>query len=502
MIYSGESPDFAFRRMLISAGEDIGLADPSAIGVVASCAAAFDRVGMPEGQFHLTLAALHLATAPKSNSALGYFDALKAVEEERAEVPDHLKDANRDAKGFGHGEGYQYPHAFRDHWVAQQYLPDSLKKRVFYSPGDLGVEGERKAAVLARREAQLALGASDFEGPDPDAGTVWSQEGDLRARWKARAEGHAAERLVLARASMFDRAGLPRSGRILVLDSRRGFHVLEALRRAPEGTVAAILPEGLALEQARRSVADLPELSRPMLAAAPEITEISDLNRVFGFDVFDAVIACEPLSGPDSPDRALSVLKALAGLPCPLYGAEILRIRSGMLASKLLLDSADPALARRAGEGIRDEGFLRELAEFEAEYGGGPFAQARRNSISIADSISPADSISIADSISKADSESALLIESAETMARYREILGADMIADEDIVAYRKSYTNEEAALWLAPSGAYGAAFASRFGRERLAQATAWLRSPEARARWPLAVALDSRPARGPGCPG
>ena len=136
---------------------------------------------MPEGQFHLTLAALYLATAPKSNSALGYFDALKAVEEEGAEVPDHLKDANRDAKGFGHGEGYKYPHAYHDHWVAQQYLPEALKNRIFYKPGELGVEGERKALVLARREAQLSLSPGDMEtGADrSEAGSsIWSQEGE------------------------------------------------------------------------------------------------------------------------------------------------------------------------------------------------------------------------------------------------------------------------------------------------------------------------------------
>lgn len=490
MIYSGESPDFAFRRMLISAGEDIGLADPTAISVVAACAAAFDRVGMPEGQFHLTLAALHLATAPKSNSALGYFDALKAVEEERAEVPDHLKDANRDAKGFGHGEGYQYPHAFRDHWVAQQYLPDSLKKRVFYAPGDLGVEGERKAAVLARREAQLALGGSDLDVEDADSGTVWSREGDLRARWKARAEGHAAERLVLARTSMFDRTALPRSGRILVLDARRGFHTLEALRRAPEGTVAAVLPDGLALEQAGRYVADLPELSRPLFASADAFADLAAaddpenaaaaLERAFGFSAFDAVIACELLLGPDSPDRDLRLLGILAALPCPMSGTEILRARSGTLSEKLALDVADPAFSRAADSRLGDGSFLKDLADFEAE-SGGPFASAAAVS-EAARAASPA-------ALGGADRECERLT------ARYRDSLGPELRTDVAIVSYRKSYTDDEAARWLSPASPYGEAFAARFGAARLALASAWLRRPEARARWPLAVALFSRPA-------
>ena len=92
MIRAGEDPHFIFRRMLISASEDTGLADPAAVGVVESCAAAFDRVGLPEGRYHLAQAALYLATAPKSNSCMAFFDALSAVEKEDWEVPNHLRD--------------------------------------------------------------------------------------------------------------------------------------------------------------------------------------------------------------------------------------------------------------------------------------------------------------------------------------------------------------------------------------------------------------------------
>ena len=138
MVKAGEDPHFIFRRMLISACEDTGLADPHAISVVESCSAAFDRVGLPEGRYFLAHAALYLSTAPKSNSSMAFFDALASVEKEDADVPNHLKDASRDAEGFGHGTGYLYPHAYRDHWVAQQYLPDSLVGRVFYTPSTQG----------------------------------------------------------------------------------------------------------------------------------------------------------------------------------------------------------------------------------------------------------------------------------------------------------------------------------------------------------------------------
>src|SRR5690554_2989033 len=141
MVYAGEDPRFIFRRMAILAGEDVGLADPNAINVVMSCWQAFERIGMPEGAFPLAEAVLYLATCPKSNSTLAFFDAMRAVEQEQeADVPNHLKDSSRDKEGFGHGRGYLYPHAYRDHWVAQQYLPESLQGKLFYEPGEQGYE--------------------------------------------------------------------------------------------------------------------------------------------------------------------------------------------------------------------------------------------------------------------------------------------------------------------------------------------------------------------------
>ncbi len=157
MVYAGEDPRFIFRRMLILASEDVGMADPHALGVVAAAAQAFDYVGLPEGQFHLTQACLYLATAPKSNTALAYFDALESVRsEQQDQVPDPLKDKSRDGDGFGHGKGYLYPHAYRDHWVAQQYLPGALQGKIFYQPKDSGYESTIRERVSRNREAQLA----------------------------------------------------------------------------------------------------------------------------------------------------------------------------------------------------------------------------------------------------------------------------------------------------------------------------------------------------------
>ena len=154
MVYAGEDPRFIFRRMLIFASEDVGLADPRAVQVAAACAAAFDYVGMPEGQFPLAECCLYLATAPKSNSVFAYFDALKHVQQEpTGEVPNPLKDASRDKAGLGHGVGYKYPHAYREGYVPEQYLPDEMQGLYFYAPRDLGYErtiAERLAAWRAR----------------------------------------------------------------------------------------------------------------------------------------------------------------------------------------------------------------------------------------------------------------------------------------------------------------------------------------------------------------
>lgn len=155
MIVAGEAPHFIFRRLLIAACEDVGMANPNAISVVSSCLQAFDVVGLPEGQYHLAHATIYLATSPKSNSALGFFDAVATVRSETSEVPQHLRDANRD-KSLGDGKGYLYPHQYRDHWVAQQYLPDSLVGKVFYKPSLVGYEKEIANDVLGKREAQLA----------------------------------------------------------------------------------------------------------------------------------------------------------------------------------------------------------------------------------------------------------------------------------------------------------------------------------------------------------
>ncbi|WP_243664805.1 AAA family ATPase, partial [Rhodothermus marinus] len=159
MIYAGEDPRFILRRMLIFAAEDVGLADPRALQVATAAAQAFDYVGMPEGQFILAECCLYLATAPKSNSTMAYFNALAYVEREQSgEVPTHLKDASRDRQGLGHGQGYKYPHAYREHYVPQQYLPEHMQGTYFYEPSDQGYERVIAERLAAWRQRDLAEG--------------------------------------------------------------------------------------------------------------------------------------------------------------------------------------------------------------------------------------------------------------------------------------------------------------------------------------------------------
>ncbi|MEE3392819.1 MAG: AAA family ATPase [Lachnospiraceae bacterium] len=145
MLYAGEDPAFIARRIMICAAEDVSNADPRALIVAVNASLAVERLGMPEGRIPLAQAAIYVAEAPKSNSAIMAIDkALALVKNTRTgEVPGHLKDAHYKSAGkLGHGQGYKYAHDFPDHYVDQQYLPDELAGMVFYEAGSLGYEAE------------------------------------------------------------------------------------------------------------------------------------------------------------------------------------------------------------------------------------------------------------------------------------------------------------------------------------------------------------------------
>jgi putative ATPase len=159
MVAAGEDPRFILRRLVILAGEDVGLADPMALVVANAAAEAFERIGLPEGAYPLAEATLYLATAPKSNSAKAYFAALALVEREgKTQVPPHLQDASRDGSALGHGKGYRYPHDFPGHHVAQHYLPEALRGTRFYEPGREGYEAQVAERLERWRRAVAQAG--------------------------------------------------------------------------------------------------------------------------------------------------------------------------------------------------------------------------------------------------------------------------------------------------------------------------------------------------------
>lgn len=149
MVLAGEDPRFIFRRLIIAAAEDIGLASPMAISVVMGCAQAFEWVGMPEGQYHLAEATLYLATSPKSNSTGAYWQVRNHIEAEGYRPPPvHIRDQNTLLRDERDKVVYQYPHDYKGGWVKQQYLPDGIVGG-WYQPKENGYE-QRIAEFMKR----------------------------------------------------------------------------------------------------------------------------------------------------------------------------------------------------------------------------------------------------------------------------------------------------------------------------------------------------------------
>jgi len=137
MVAGGEDPKFIARRLVISASEDIGLANPNALLIANACFDALQKIGWPEGRIILSETTIYLASSPKSNSAyLAIDDALAVVEETgNLPVPLHLRNApTKLMKQLGYGKEYNYAHNFPDNFVEQQYLPDKLKKKQIWKP--------------------------------------------------------------------------------------------------------------------------------------------------------------------------------------------------------------------------------------------------------------------------------------------------------------------------------------------------------------------------------
>ena len=255
---------------------------------------------MPEGRYPLAQAAIYLATAPKSNSVMGFFDALAAVEQEReAEVPNHLRDANRDKHSFGHGQGYLYPHAYRDHWIEQQYLPKTLQGQVFYQPSEQGYESKIQVQVAQRREAQLAAVIEGMGIALPEVLT-FSPVNSAQDRWLQRTLSQAGEKLATVRDRLFSLAHLQRHHVILDLNAGSGLLTWEALRQVPEGGVYAVVRSPKDAQALQEQSAALPELARPIVVQTSLLDLPTDLATIDPHLRFDCIIGRNALlSEPD-----------------------------------------------------------------------------------------------------------------------------------------------------------------------------------------------------------
>jgi putative ATPase len=181
MLIAGEDARFIARRMVILASEDVGLADPAALGVAVAAAQALELVGLPEARLNLAQAAAYLALAPKSNSvykAIGA--AIAEVESGRpGRVPAHLQSAGHPGeRRFGTGVGYVYPHDRPNHWVEQRYLPEGLRGG-YYQASDQGREPQLADEWAARRGRLRGTSAGEAAaGPAPTRASTPGSAGD------------------------------------------------------------------------------------------------------------------------------------------------------------------------------------------------------------------------------------------------------------------------------------------------------------------------------------
>lgn len=147
MIAGGEKPEFITRRLMVTAAEDVGNADPQALILATSASLAAERLGFPEARIPIAQATIYVACAPKSNNTISSIDkVLKDISDGKSfPVPPHLRDAHYpDAKKYGHGVGYKYSHSYPHHWVDQEYLPEKLVGKIYFEPEEIGFEREIK----------------------------------------------------------------------------------------------------------------------------------------------------------------------------------------------------------------------------------------------------------------------------------------------------------------------------------------------------------------------
>ncbi len=299
MLEAGENPRFIFRRMLIAAVEDVGLADPQAIVVVESCAASFDRIGLPEGIYPIAQAALYLAVTDKSNSIKGVFNAVDAIRNYQTQnIPSHLKDPNRDQEAFGDGIGYKYPHAFADNWIPQQYLPERLKTEVFWKPSHHGWEGERRPVLTERRAEQLA---AIFEASQQNPLTINTRPINKELdKWLIRQITQEGERLKKLMIKLWSDVDWQQNHRVLVITPSSLLWSLKPLKEVHEGGVI-LLSSIESHSRLDAEIAALDPIDRPILIDST-VKSFTKLDEDYKFEVVGGRIPWKLFSDKEFSD--------------------------------------------------------------------------------------------------------------------------------------------------------------------------------------------------------
>ena len=421
-------------------------------------------MGLPEGRYFLAHAALYLATAPKSNSAMAFFDALAAVEKEDAEVPAHLKDGNRDAEGFGHGAGYLYPHAYRDHWIAQQYLPDSLQGRVFYTPSGQGYEKIIRDEVLSRREAQIAALFEDEEliraGKKTPKGEQYTFSSGTRERdaalergeseWRRRIDATRAQTLLAMRAKIVEMAQLLRHHRVCVWGADDGLLLWEVLRSCPEGLVCGACAGQKSLATLEQYAGTLDLVDRPVLAAVENFESARGISENgFAF----------PPEFADTPFDRMLLRNALGDSAARLMRAIFAAFGEGRIAHNARIIAAEhihaggQRLARfleQSGAATKERALVQRFAaagdSYAAHHAAGG-AEALRDELFAA---------------ARQCAEESLAASDAQNVTTAFELLR---------VNERRVFTHSEVSRWFSPQSPYGSFIRKEMGDEEAERA-------------------------------
>jgi len=187
MIAAGEDPRFIARRLIISASEDVGNADPRALQVAVAASQALDHIGLPEAQYALAQATVLITSSPKSDSIGRAYGAAMAdvLKHGSLPVPNHLRSTgDRRMKAHGIGVGYKFPHDYEGDDVDQEYLPDELVGRRYYFPGDQGQEANIAARMESRALARTKRPRRKQRTDLPMAGMSDAMRPNMEARKK------------------------------------------------------------------------------------------------------------------------------------------------------------------------------------------------------------------------------------------------------------------------------------------------------------------------------